>query len=87
LPQWAGEAGLKYWYEAIEFNGIKVYGRKNLIDPKMVDSLGRTNLQRMKAGIALIGSDGKSINLHHMIQTNNSAISEVTQIFQQKIVK
>lgn len=38
----------------------------------------------MEAGIAPIGPNGKSINLHHMIQTNDSAISEVTQTFHQQ---
>lgn len=37
----------------------------------------------MKAGLAPIGPDGKSINLHHMIQTSESAIVEVTQDFHQ----
>lgn len=83
-PKGTSKAGLKYWDEAVEVNGIKVYGRKDLIDPDMVDSLDRTNLQRTESGIAPIGPDGKSINLHHMIQTNDSAIAEVTQTFHQQ---
>ncbi|UFJ43393.1 HNH/ENDO VII family nuclease [Brevibacillus humidisoli] len=35
----------------------------------------------MKQGLAPIGPDGKSINLHHTIQTNDSPIAEVTQTF------
>lgn len=41
----------------------------------------RTNLQRMQKGIAPIGPDGKSVNLHHMTQTNDSAIAELTESF------
>lgn len=43
--------------------------------------MGRTNLQRMEQGLAPLSPDGKSINLHHMIQTNDSAIAEVTATF------
>lgn len=31
----------------------------------MKDVMGRTNLDRMKKGLAPLGPDGKSINLHH----------------------
>jgi hypothetical protein len=55
-----------------------------IIDPNKVDALGRTNLQRMEQGLAPIGPDGKSVNLHHMTQTNDSAIAELTQTFHQK---
>lgn len=43
--------------------------------------MGRTNIQRMKQGLAPLGADGKSVNLQHMIQTNESAMAEVTQTF------
>ena len=33
--------------------------------------------------IAPIGPDGKSVNLHHMLQTQDGAIAEVTQTFHQ----
>jgi RHS repeat-associated protein len=78
------ETVAKYWDDAVEFNGVKVYGRNDLIDPNLVDDLGRTNLQRMESGIAPIGPDGKSINLHHMTQMNDGAIAEVTQSFHQQ---
>ena len=39
---------------------------------------GRTNIERMEQGLAPIGHDGKSINLHHKDQTNNSDILEIT---------
>ena len=73
----------KFWTNATEHNGVNVYQRNDLIDPNLIDDYGRTNLQRMEKGIAPIGSDGKSINLHHMLQTNDSAIAELTQSFHQ----
>ncbi|WP_126305869.1 HNH/ENDO VII family nuclease [Methylomusa anaerophila] len=81
-----GEAR-KYWTQATEYNGVKVYQRNDLINPNLVDDYGRTNLQRMQQGIAPIGPDGKSINLHHMTQTNDSAIAEITQSFHQENTK
>ena len=65
------------------FNGTRVYQRNDLIDPGLVDGVGRSNLDRMNAGLAPIGPDGKSINLHHALQTNDSAIVEMTQTFHQ----
>jgi filamentous hemagglutinin len=38
----------------------------------------------MAAGRAPIGVDGNPVNLHHMLQSNNSAIAEVTQTFHQQ---
>ena len=38
----------------------------------------------MQAGIAPVGPDGRSINLHHMTQRNESAIAEVAQTFHQQ---
>lgn len=74
----------KFWTSATEYNGVKVYQRNDIIDPNKVDALGRTNLQRMKDGLAPIGPNGKSVNLHHMTQTNDSAIAEITQTFHQQ---
>ncbi|AKG33933.1 hypothetical protein VK70_04505 [Paenibacillus durus ATCC 35681] len=77
IRKWLGLGGkgtgeLKYWNKATEFNGTKVYQRNDIIDPNLTDKLGKTNLERMKQGLAPIGPDGKSINLHHTIQTNDS---------------
>jgi hypothetical protein len=55
-----------------------------LIDAALVDARGRTNLQRMQGGLAPIGPDGKPINLHHTIQTNNGPVAEMTATFQQQ---
>ncbi|NBI31101.1 hypothetical protein ERL59_19395 [Chengkuizengella sp. YPA3-1-1] len=71
----------KFWNMETIFNGKKVYQRDDLIDPNYVDEFGRTNLERMQLGRAPIGPDGKSINLHHTIQTDDGPIAEVTQSF------
>lgn len=56
-----------------------------MIDPGRVDlQTGFTNKQLMKNGLAPYGADGKKINLHHMLQTQNGPIAEVTQSFHQK---
>lgn len=44
---------------------------------------GLTNLQLMQNGYAPYGTDGKKINLHHMLQTTDGPIAEVTQSFHQ----
>ena len=61
-----------------------MFQRDDLIDPTAVDGRGRTNLQRMKKGLAPLGPDGKSINLHHMTQKQDGAIAEMTQTFHKK---
>ena len=79
----AGAGSASLWTRA-EVNGTRVYQRSDLIDAGAVDSLGRTNLQRMESGLAPLGPDGKSINLHHMLQSNDGPLAEVTQTFHQK---
>ena len=58
---------------------MKVYQKDDTIDPSMVEARGRTNLERMKKGLAPLSTDEKSIKLHHTIQRNKSSIAEVTQ--------
>ena len=67
-----------------EFNGTRVYQRDDLIDPSLMDARGRSNLERMQSGIAPIGPDGKSINLHHTIQSPTGPVAEVTATFHQQ---
>ena len=74
----------RLWNNKVEYNGTIVYQRNDIIDPNKVDKMGRTNVERMEQGLAPLGPDGKSINLHHMTQTNESAIVEVTQTFHQE---
>lgn len=47
-------------------------------DPNLVDKQGRTNIQRMEQGLAPIGTDGKSVNIHHIDQTNDGPVMEIT---------
>ena len=67
----------RYWKREVEFDGKKVYQRDDLFDPNWVDDKGRTNLERMKKGIAPEGVDGKSVNLHHTTQADNGPIAEI----------
>ncbi|MFS2216378.1 HNH/ENDO VII family nuclease [Telluria sp. Tellsp104] len=68
--------------------------RIGTFDPDLVTSwrtsgkvIFGTNIERMATGRASIGTDGKPIHLHHMLQSNDSAIAELTQTFHQKMVK
>ena len=67
-----------------EFGGNRVYQRSDLIDPGLVDDVGRTNLQRMESGLAPIGPDGRSLQLHHMTQRQTGSIAEVTATMHQQ---
>lgn len=74
----------RFWKRVTDFEGTKVYQRNDLIDPNIVDKLGRTNGQRMQQGLAPIGPDGKPLNLHHMLQTQDGPVAEITQTFHQQ---
>ena len=65
----------------------KVYKRDDLIDLNRVDPKGRTSLELMQRGLAPVGPDGKPLNLHHTIQTQNGPLAEVTQTFHQQNTK
>ena len=71
------DTGKKYWNKKVKYGGSTVYQRDDLIDPKKIDGKGRSNLQRMQAGIAPLGKDGKSINLHHLIQMDGGNLAEI----------
>ncbi len=71
----------KFWVKSVIFKGVKVYQRDDLIDPGRLDPKGRTTLQRMKRGLAAIGPDGKPMQLHHMLQTRDGPLAEVTGSF------
>lgn len=47
------------------------------IDPDLVDSKGRTNLERMEKGLAPLDEDGKPYNLHHIGQKSDSPLAEL----------
>ena len=61
-----------------EFKGKTVYQDDSLFNPNSVDKQGRTNIQRMEEGLAPIGKDGKSVNLHHVDQMDNGPIQEIS---------
>jgi hypothetical protein len=46
-----------------------------------MDRNGRTSLQRMSRGYAPIGPDGEPMNLHHLLQTEDGALAEMTKSF------
>jgi RHS repeat-associated protein len=71
----------KFW-APVDYNGQRVYQRDDLIDPSYVsplDKYGRTNLKRMTQGLAPMGPDDKPINIHHMLQTQDGPLAELTQ--------
>jgi len=47
------------------------------INPDLVDSNGRTNLERMKTGLAPLDEKGEPYNLHHVGQKSNSPLAEL----------
>ena len=62
-----------------------------MIDPSRISSwkvksktVTGSNIQRMASGRAPIGFDDKSVNLHHLIQTQDGAIAEISQTMHQK---
>jgi hypothetical protein len=65
-------------------NGREALVRKDL-DLNLLDSEGRTNLQRMQQGYAPIGRDGQSINLHHIGQEADGFLAELTASDHQKL--
>jgi filamentous hemagglutinin len=81
LSKIEANSGRSFWNKTIEINGNKVYQRDDLINANFVDSRGRTNLERMQKGLAPIGPDGKSLNLHHMLQSQDGPIAEITATF------
>ncbi len=62
----------------INVNGKTVVTDNSTFDPYFIDKQGRTNIQRMEQGLAPIGTDGKSVNLHHIDQTNSGPVMEIT---------
>ena len=62
-----------------EFDGKTVTQDDSLFDPNFKDLQGRTNIERMKDGLAPIGNDGKSVNIHHLDQTNHGSVIEIFQ--------
>jgi len=58
--------------------GKLVAQRNSTFFPHVKDALGRSNVERMKQGLAPIGKDGKPVELHHLKQKDNGIIIELT---------
>ena len=82
-PKPAAGAPGRRW-KPTDFEGRRVFQRDDLIDVTGRDKLGRTNVTRMKRGLAPLGPDGKPLNLHHTTQRNDGSLAELTQTFHQK---
>jgi hypothetical protein len=59
-------------------SGKLVAKRSETFFPHTTDALGRTNIERMKQGLAPIGKDGKPVELHHLKQKDDGIIVELT---------
>ena len=79
-----GNVNWKNGKKTVDVNGKTVTMDKNTFDPGFVDKQGRTNTQRMEQGLAPIGTDGKSVNIHHIDQTDNGPVIEITATAHQK---
>ncbi|QOV35926.1 RHS repeat-associated core domain-containing protein [Streptomyces ferrugineus] len=76
----ANTTALTRWSRT-DYKGQRIYQRDDLVDPGYVssaDKYGRSNLKRMKQGLAPMGPDDKPMNLHHMLQTQKGPVAEVT---------
>lgn len=67
------------------FNGQTIQKNDDIFDPNQVSSwkekgkvVTGTNIERMESGRAPIGYDGKSVNLHHVDQTDTGELIEIS---------
>ena len=67
------------------FNGQTIQKNDDIFDPNQVSSwkekgkvVTGTNIERMESGRAPIGYDGKSVNLHHVDQTDTGGLIEIS---------
>jgi hypothetical protein len=69
-------------YKKAELTAVEINGKwflvRNDIDWNQKDEFGRTNKERAEQGLAPIGNNGKSIELHHIGQNPNSPLAELT---------
>jgi hypothetical protein len=81
-----------FWRRS-EFGKRRVYKRDDLIDPNRRCKASRngiiwlTNLELMRAGRPPCGPDGRPIVLHHLTQTNDSPLAEVSASFNSRYSK
>jgi len=68
-------------YKTLGLKEGKVNGKTVLkdisINPSNKDAIGRSNLERMKRGLAPLDNQGESYNLHHIGQKQNSPLVEL----------
>ncbi|MCP3822005.1 polymorphic toxin-type HINT domain-containing protein [Streptomyces sp. A3M-1-3] len=79
-PVLVHNSNCQFWSRT-DYNGQRIYQRDDLVNPDYfspADKYGRSNLKRMQQGLAPMGPDGKPLNLHHMLQTQDGPIAEVT---------
>ena len=59
----------------IEFNGVRVWERRGLIDPQRIDSdTGMTNLELIQSGRPPFTNNGQRIELHHIAQREETPL-------------
>ncbi|MCX2734250.1 DUF6531 domain-containing protein [Saccharopolyspora sp. NFXS83] len=76
------QLGFTNRWSPVDYQGQRVYQRDDLMNPAYVspeDNYGRTNLKRMTQGLAPMGPDDKPVNIHHVLQTHDGPLAEVTQ--------
>jgi len=70
-------------YEDANLEPAQVNGKDALIrsdiDYDQQDAFGRTNLERMKLGLAPLDAEGRPIELHHIGQKQDSPLAELTR--------
>ena len=62
----------------VSIAGKLVAQRNSTFFPHIKDALKRSNIERMKQGLAPIGKDGKAVELHHLKQKDDGLIIELT---------
>lgn len=72
--EWAAVS--QFWSERRAFDGMMVYRRDDLFDPRYIRD-GKSNLERMRAGNAPIGTDGLPVEIHHLNQANEGPVVEI----------
>ena len=79
------------WNRTTKFEGVVVHQRDSFIDPKYISPNpkhgGKSNFQRMQEGLAPIGPDGKPMELHHVLQTPDGPLVEITKQLHTKYKK
>ena len=76
------------WNRTTKFEGVVVHQRDSFIDPlRRSPKTGETSYELMLKGKAPIGPDGKSIELHHVLQTSDGPLVEITNQLHTKYKK